>query len=108
MSLNITNQQNKDLKFVSVLSIAVDKSCDINDTAQVSLFVQFILFMGPKEVLGLLPLKGQTCGEDIANAVIECVEKHSIPLNKIVSISTDGEKSMTGVRKDCFYFEGKN
>ncbi|XP_059530961.1 general transcription factor II-I repeat domain-containing protein 2-like isoform X8 [Myotis daubentonii] len=54
---------------------------------------------GPKEeLLGLLPLRGQTRGEDIANAVIECIEKHHIPLDKIVSISTDGSKSMTSVR----------
>ena len=100
MSSNITNQQIEDLKLVSALSIAVDESCDINDTAQVSLFVRFISSTGPKEeLLGLLPLKGQTRGEDIANAVMECMEKHHIPLEKIVSISTDGAKSMTGVRK---------
>jgi hypothetical protein len=99
MSLNITNQQVEDLKLVSALSIAVDESCDINDTAQVSLFVRFISSTGPKEeLLGLLPLKGRTRGEDTANAVIECIEKHHIPLDKIVSISTDGAKSMTGVR----------
>ncbi|KAH0808349.1 hypothetical protein GEV33_014442 [Tenebrio molitor] len=51
-----------------------------------------------EELLGLLPLKGRTRGEDTANAVIECIEKHHIPLDKIVSISTDGAKSMTGVR----------
>jgi hypothetical protein len=90
MSLNITNQQVEDLKLVSALSIAVDESCDINDTAQVSLFVRFISSTGPKEeLLGLLPLKGRTRGEDIANAVIECIEKHHIPLDKIVSISTE-------------------
>ncbi|GFU30157.1 general transcription factor II-I repeat domain-containing protein 2B [Trichonephila clavipes] len=49
-----------------------------------------------EELLGLLPLKGQTQGEDIANAVIECMDKHPIPLDKIVLISTDGAKSMTG------------
>ncbi|GFV59751.1 general transcription factor II-I repeat domain-containing protein 2 [Trichonephila clavipes] len=55
---------------------------------------------GPKEeLIGLLPLKGQTRGEGIANTVIECMDKHHIPLDKIVSISTDGVKSMTGVRK---------
>ncbi|GFX33123.1 protein ZBED8 [Trichonephila clavipes] len=54
---------------------------------------------GPEELLGLLPLKGQMRGEDIANAVIECMDKHHIPLDKIVSISTDGAKNMTGVRK---------
>ncbi|GFX03396.1 uncharacterized protein TNCV_4634081 [Trichonephila clavipes] len=56
--------------------------------------------VGPKEeLLGLLPLKDQTLGEDIANAVIECMDKHHIPLDKNVSISTDGAKSMTCVRK---------
>ncbi|KAK4875290.1 hypothetical protein RN001_011712 [Aquatica leii] len=100
MCSNITLQQIEDPKLVSALSIAVDESCDINDTAQVSLFVRFISHLGPKEeLLGLLPLKGQTRGEDIANAVVEYMDKYHIPLEKIVSISTDGAKSMTGVRK---------
>ncbi|KAG8235406.1 hypothetical protein J437_LFUL018624 [Ladona fulva] len=100
MSSNITVQQIEDLKMVTAVSIAVDESCDINDTAQVSLFVRFISHTGPKEeLLELLPLKGQTRGEDIGNAVIECMDKHHIPLDKIVSISTDGAKSMTDVRK---------
>ncbi|GFV96080.1 general transcription factor II-I repeat domain-containing protein 2A [Trichonephila clavipes] len=56
--------------------------------------------LDPKEeLLGLLPLKSQTRGEDITNAVIECMDKHHNPLDKIVSIPTDGSKSMTGVRK---------
>ncbi|XP_071035196.1 protein FAM200C-like [Parasteatoda tepidariorum] len=100
MCSNIITQHIEDLKLVSALSIVVDESCDINDTAHVSLFVRFMSHSGPKEeLLGLLPLKGQTRGEDIANAVIECMDKHHIPLYKIVSISTDGAKSMTGVRK---------
>ncbi|XP_076763723.1 general transcription factor II-I repeat domain-containing protein 2A-like [Xylocopa sonorina] len=69
MCSNITTQHIEDLKLVSALSIIVDESCDINDTAQVSLFVRFMSHSGPKEkLLGLLPLK-------------------------------NGAKSMTGVRK---------
>lgn len=30
--------------------------------------------------------------------VIECIEKHHIPLDKVVSLKTDAEKSMTGGR----------
>ncbi|KAK4880600.1 hypothetical protein RN001_008746 [Aquatica leii] len=96
----LVTTQIEDLKLVSALSIAVDESCNINDTAEVSLFVRFISHLGPKEeLLGLLPLKGQTRGEDIANAVVESMDKYHIPLEKIVSILTDGAKSMTGVRK---------
>ncbi|KAG8233176.1 hypothetical protein J437_LFUL008939 [Ladona fulva] len=52
---------------------------------------------GPKEeLLGLLPFKGQTLREDIANAVIECIDKNLIQRDKIVSVSTDrAEKKMS-------------
>ena len=60
MSSNITNQQVEGLNLVSALSIAVDESCDINDTAQVSLFVPFISSTDYKEeLLALLPFKDQ-------------------------------------------------
>ena len=60
MSPNITNQQVEGLNLVSALSIAVDESCDINDAAQVSLFVPFISSTDSKELLALLSFKGQT------------------------------------------------
>ncbi|GBO24279.1 General transcription factor II-I repeat domain-containing protein 2A [Araneus ventricosus] len=51
---------------------------------------------GPKEeLLGLLPLSGQTRGEDIANAVQKCLEDNGIDINKTVSTATDGARSMT-------------
>ncbi|GBM59231.1 General transcription factor II-I repeat domain-containing protein 2A [Araneus ventricosus] len=49
---------------------------------------------GPKEeLLGLLPLSGQTRGEDIANAVQKYLEDNGIDINKIVSIATDGVRT---------------
>ncbi|GFU95341.1 dimer_Tnp_hAT domain-containing protein [Trichonephila clavipes] len=61
---------------------------------------------GPKEeLLGLLPLKSQTRGEDIANVVIECMDKHHIPLDKIVSISTDRAKKYDNKEIWRFKFE---
>ncbi|GFT03825.1 general transcription factor II-I repeat domain-containing protein 2 [Trichonephila clavipes] len=68
--------------------------------AQVTFFVRYMSSQGPKEeFLGLLPLSGQTRGEDIANAEQKCLEDSKIDLNKIVSITTDGARSMTGKNK---------
>ena len=53
---------------------------------------------GPKEeLLGLLTLSWQTLTEDIANAVRKCLKDFEIDINKIVSIATNGARSMTEI-----------
>ncbi|KAE8277568.1 hypothetical protein D5F01_LYC24459 [Larimichthys crocea] len=49
-----------------------------------------------EELLTMLPLKGQTRGEDIFNAFMTFARKTKLPLFKLISITTDGAPAMIG------------
>ena len=55
---------------------------------------------GPQEeMIQLIPLKDQTRGEDICEAVLKCLNDNGISTNHLISVATDGAPSMRGSKR---------
>lgn len=100
MANNITDQQIKDINSAPAFSIACDESCDVTDIEQTALLCRYVNCDGPQEeMIELIPLKGQTRGEDICNAVLQCLNDKGIHTGHLISVATDGAPSMRGSQK---------
>ncbi|XP_044275526.1 general transcription factor II-I repeat domain-containing protein 2A-like [Varanus komodoensis] len=100
MAENITRQQIKDINSAVAYSIACEESKDKGDIEQIVLFCRYVNSAGPQEeMLELIPLKGQTRGEDICEAVLDYLRTKEINTTHLVSVATDGAPSMTEEQK---------
>ncbi|GFW16790.1 general transcription factor II-I repeat domain-containing protein 2A [Trichonephila clavipes] len=79
-------------------SLALDGTSDINDTAELSIFIRGVNSQMniTEELLELVSLKGTTTGRDVKDAVINCAQSREIDLKNLVGIATDGAYSMVG------------
>ena len=81
-----------------LFSLALDESTDIDDTAQLLIFVRCITenFEITEELLSLESMKDITTGEDIFECVENTLRTMELPWQKMVSVNTDGCSSLTG------------
>ncbi len=64
------------------------------------LLCRYVNSDGPQEeVIELIPLKGQPRGQDICEAVLNCLKAKEINTTHLVSVATDGAPSMRGAQK---------
>ena len=100
MANNITDQQIKDINSAPAFSIACDEWCDVTDIEQTALLCRYMNSDGPQEeMIELIPLKGQTRGEDICDAVLQCLNDKGIHTGHLISVATDGAPIMRGSQK---------
>ncbi|KAJ8377269.1 hypothetical protein AAFF_G00261780 [Aldrovandia affinis] len=94
MSENLNEQLDKDLSTCRWFSIQCDESVDSSSTAQLMVFIRMVFadFSTKEELLTLIPLRTTTRGVDIYNAI------KTYPLEKLVSVTTDGAPGMVGCR----------
>ncbi len=97
---DIRGQLIADLSAAPCFSIALDESTDVCDVAQVCVWARF-----PKEdsfreeLLCLLPLQGQTRGEDILSAFLFFFHENNLNWSNLASVCTDGAPNMKGKEK---------
>lgn len=89
-----------DLKNCVAFSLALDESTDITDLPQLAVFIRFVSsdFVVKEELLDLVALQESTRGVDIKTALDSIIKTFDVPLNKLVSIATDGAPAMLGTK----------
>lgn len=98
LSENLEQLLNEDLQKCCFLSLQFDESTDVTDIAELCVFVRLVFedMTTKEELLTMIPLKGQTRGEDIYRSFKSFVEKTEFPIHKLVAITTDGAPAMLG------------
>ena len=89
-----------DFKSSIAFSIAFDESTDIQDNPQLAIFAQYVSsdLTIKEELLYFVAIRETTRGVDIKNALDEAFTRFHVPLNKLVSVATDGAPTMVGKR----------
>ena len=79
-------------------SLALDESNDVQDTAQLLVFIQVMdaNFQLTEELLTVESLKDTTTGKDLFHAVENCIARTGLEWNKMASVTTDRAHALTG------------
>ena len=85
----------------SYFSLALDESMDINDTAQLVVFIGEVTdhFEIKKELLNLVRMKSTTTGEHITEEVLKISEKCHLDPKNLSGLTTDGAPAKVGRHK---------
>ena len=102
ISANVEDKLQNNLANATIFSLALDESTDVTDNPQLAVYVCYVFsnVVVKEELLDLIALKKTTRGVDIKKALDEMLMKAKIPLNKFVSVATDGAHAMVGKIQD--------
>jgi len=97
ISTNLADQLASKIKKFHYFSICLDERTDVMDTAQMLICISKIDrdFNVTEELLSMESLK-HTTGEDLFRHLCDCIDRHKLHWDKLVSITTDGAPSLTG------------
>lgn len=98
---NLRNQLKSVVSTFETYSIAIDESTDVQDIAQLAIFIRGcdVNLKVSEELLETIAMHDTTTGSDIFKAVMEVLNAYNLPLKKLVCLATDGAPAMTGTVK---------
>ncbi|XP_077340594.1 general transcription factor II-I repeat domain-containing protein 2A-like [Lithobates pipiens] len=98
INTSIQSKLHSDLQACEYFSVALDESCDIQDKAQLAIFVRSVSndCLIKEELLDIMPLKDRTRGIDVKDTMMDAFVKANLPIAKLTAIATDGAPAMIG------------
>ncbi|XP_029469398.1 general transcription factor II-I repeat domain-containing protein 2A-like [Rhinatrema bivittatum] len=97
MANQIEATQVKDINAALFFSLALDESTDISHLSQFSVIARYAVGDTLREEsLAVLPMKGTTRGEDLFKSFTELAKEKNLPMDKLISVCTDGAPCMVG------------
>ena len=92
LSANLNSQlKNKIKKFIA-FSVAVDKSTNITDVAQLAIFIRGIenTLIVSEEFVEMVPMSSTTTSADIFTSLVGTLDRVGVDWSHAVSLATDG------------------
>ncbi|XP_028320890.1 protein ZBED8-like [Gouania willdenowi] len=100
MANQVEETQAKDINAAPFFSLALDESTDISHLSQFSVIARYAAGDTMREEsLAVLPIKGSTRGEDLFESFMEFAHEKNLPMDKLLSVCTDGAPCMMGKNK---------
>uniref|UniRef100_A0A3Q1C722 SPIN-DOC-like zinc-finger domain-containing protein n=1 Tax=Amphiprion ocellaris TaxID=80972 RepID=A0A3Q1C722_AMPOC len=100
MANQVEETQVKDINAAPYFSLALDESTDVSHLSQFSVIARYAAGDTLREEsLAVLPMKGSTRGEDLFKSFIEFAKEKNLPMDKLISVCTDGAQCMVGKRR---------
>ncbi|CDQ66370.1 unnamed protein product [Oncorhynchus mykiss] len=96
---DVLTQLDEAIRSAPCRELAVDEPTDVNNNAQLLVYVRFYHTENKEfceDLLGATPLETQTRGKDIDMVIKEMLRKRGIDLKQVISITSDGAPAMTG------------
>ena len=97
-STDIQTQLKTEFEICDWFLLQFDESTDISDTAQLAIMVRIVFsnFTVKEDTLQILPMKGQTRGENIYKTFRTYAKSINMHLHKLSAITTGGAPAMVG------------